>query len=286
MFKRFKCRLAFLCLHFRKGLNFNFRSTFQTTPMNAFSTRQNGFSLIEMMLTLMVVGIISVIAFKQLYRRDGDVGGGERILQTASAKIIERRGDALRLRGEDRRLQVSVRPSSVAPLAINFADLQTTASLVIEGTDDDKDCTEDITGQPLTCLKIVGGAASWLPKYADNRLALPSGWRVAQNAGDLGAIPLIAGGANGRGVLVTAIWFTPTGSAVWLDSFSSYNLPAGTPSSSSAAPSQANSPFWAIYFVSSGSPALAVAVAVHPNGSTENFRWDGAQWIGYQNRTF
>ncbi len=40
-------------------------------------------------------------------------------------------------------------------------------------------------------------------------------------------------------------------------------------------------PFWAIYFVTN-TPNVAVAVAVHPSGQTEQWRWDGGQWLGFR----
>jgi prepilin-type N-terminal cleavage/methylation domain-containing protein len=251
---------------------------------------ERGFSLIEMMAVIFVVVIISAIAVSRLYTGSSEVGGAERLLEEASARIVERRSEAVRLNGDDRRsLLVNF---SAAPLPIDFSNLSSTASLKTEGVDDNRDCYDDYTQAKLTCLTIRGNRAEWDLSFNQDELKLPDGWQVFQPGNKAKILPLIGDGLNGRGVLATAIGFDATGKALAKEAGSNEWVKVPTGAVQSETPSSDYSPFWAIYFVVSSSGGIrqnneikaAVAVAVHPSGLVERFRYDDGEWIGFQNR--
>lgn len=248
---------------------------------------ESGFSLIEMLCVLFIISIISAIAVSRIYTGSNEVGGGERVLDEATARLTERRADAVRLNGDDRRSNLL--QFQAAPLPIDFSDLTTTASLRTDGTDEDKDCVDDFTGKKMTCLQIGGNRGEWILQLNEDALRLPDGWQVyVGGRGSL--VPPIGDGRNGRGVPATAIGFDATGKAmakeVGYDEW--VKMPTGSVASEN--PSANEVPFWAIYFLvpgsSRGSVKAAVAVAVHPSGLIEKFRYDDKDgaWIGFKNR--
>lgn len=255
---------------------------------------ESGFSLIEMMLVVIVAVIVTTMAMTGFYGGSANTSGAEGLLENAAGRLVERRAAAVRLNGEDRRSKLQT--FTALPLPIDFSDLSTTATLRINGTDDDADCLDDVTGQPLTCLEINdGNQGEWAAVYNDDPLKMPDGWQIAGSTGQLNKIPLIGGGANGRGVIATKIGFDATGKALAVETAVSGWQKFPTGSIQSDVPSAENAPFWAIYFVSAPKSkiligknavvASAVALAVHPSGLIEKFRYDGSQWIGFQNRT-
>ena len=251
---------------------------------------QKGFSLMEMMVVLIIITIVSAIAISYAYSGASEVGGGERVLEEVSARIVERRAEAVRMNGDDRRARLQ--EFEVAPLPIDFSDLSKTASLRTEGTDTDRDCVDDVTQKPITCLNISGNQAEWSLAFNDDALSLPTGWQILAKRNRYNVIPTIGDGSNGRGVQVSAIAFDATGKAQAKEIGSDQwvNMPTGAVQSDT--PSANEAPFWAIYFYVPGGggilnqqpPKALVAVAVHPSGLVERFRYDDGEWIGFNNR--
>lgn len=253
-----------------------------------FKQLENGFSLIELMIVLFIVILVSGLVFSRFYENAADIGGAEKILDQASARIVERRSDAVRLNGEDRRL--ALQRLAVSPLPIDFSDLSTTGSLRTEGTDADNNCVDDLTNSALTCFSVSNGTANWQLSYNQDAVKLPKGWQVITSAADLGSISLIGNGTSGRGILVTKIGFDEKGKAYAVETGSSVwkSMPSGANVSNT--PSANNAPFWAVYFaVLQSAPGgrqveAIVAVGIHPSGMVERFRYDNG-WIGLNNRT-
>ncbi|MCY7375265.1 MAG: hypothetical protein LH472_04755, partial [Pyrinomonadaceae bacterium] len=141
----------------------------------------------------------------------------------------------------------------------------------------------------VTCLTTAINP-TWRIARRDDALILPDGWRIARRASDLGDIPLIAGGSDGRGVLVSQIGFDGDGRAYAFQRRVTGGtwdaLPDGAVVSDT--PILSETPFWTVYFVGSANDraVAAVGVAIHPSGLIERFRYDGSRWIGFENRTF
>lgn len=250
--------------------------------------KEQGFSLIELMVVIAIIILISSITVHRLYSSSLEVGGAERLLDEVASRISERRAEARRLNGDDRR--VDLESFTVEPLPIDFSDLSWTGSLNTEGADSDGNCEDDHTGRDLTCLIVSGERAEWRLAFNDDALKLPTGWQVARNSRVI-RVPLIGNGMNGRGVLASAFGFDADGKA-YAKEFGSNewkNIPTGALKSEQ--PTANDAPFWAIYFVVSGGvirgsePNALVAVAVHPSGLVEKFRYDNGEWIGFKNRT-
>jgi prepilin-type N-terminal cleavage/methylation domain-containing protein len=256
---------------------------------------QAGVSLVELLVVVFVAAIILSIAVARLNSSSDDVGGAERLLDEAAAKISARKSDAVRLDGEDKRR--GLQRVATDPLPIDFSSLETTGSLRIDGPDADKDCYDDVTGKSLTCLIEAHGRGVWQPALNPDALVLPSEWHVLTNAGEAN-INLVGGGSRGRGVLATEIGFDGSGRAYARNSGSGewVGMPLGA--ESGAEPSEEGAPFWAVYFVQfkkgsaekkggvvSSDVNAAVAIAIHPSGLIERFRYDGNEWIGYKNRS-
>ena len=255
---------------------------------------QKGFSLIELLIVVIIIGIIALIYVGSSLRGD-EAGGAEALLNVVHSRITERRSDAARLsvskpiRFPDNYLQKQV---ITPPLSINFAEPATTAPLQTNsGNDADEDAIDDTTGQPYTAwfmsmTTVIGSngqpeqkiVADWYYGYSGEPVTLPSGWRLAQTAGEL-PVPLISNAQHGKGELITKIGFDGSGRAYAFYTDKWLNV---SPLADSA--QMTDAPFWAIYFYLPNATA-AVAVAVHPSGLIENFRWDGAAWRGFENRT-
>lgn len=256
---------------------------------SVFRQLEKGFSLIELMIVLFIVILVSALTFSKFYGSATDIGGAEKILEETSARIVERRSDAVRLNGEDRRL--ALQQLTVSPLPMDFTNLNTTASLKIEGTDSDGNCVDDLTNKNLTCFSVSGGTAAWQLSYHQDEIKLPRGWQVITSRDSLGSLPLIGNGTNGRGVIVTKIGFDGKGKALALELGSSVWKTMPTGANVSETPSANNAPFWAIYFaVLENTPGgnsqvkAMIAIAIHPSGMIERFRYDNG-WIGVNNRT-
>lgn len=255
-------------------------------PLNVFRRNERGFSLMELLVVLGIIMIVSAIAVTRMYTGKNEIGGAERVLEDVSARIVERRAAAVRLNGEDRRSLLE--NFEAAPLSMNFEDLATTGTVKTEGVDEDRNCIDDVTGETLTCLNISGGNAVWSLVYAQDVLKLPDGWRLA----DVGRgmdLPRLGGGNAGQGVPVRDIAFDQTGKAFAKEAGSGVWQKQPTGSGVTDSPSTQDAPFWAVYFVMPGieknTVSAGVAVAVHPSGLIERFRWDGEQWMGFKNRT-
>ena len=252
---------------------------------------QGGYTLLEMMAVLAILTLVAGVAVSRLYTGATDTGGAERVLDEATARLGERRADAARLNGEERR--VGLEEFTAPPLPIDFANLSQTASLRLEGEDTDGDCVDDVTNSSLTCLRLGRSpdVPAWQLAFNEDALRLPDGWSVALHRNQLYGVPLIAQGERGRGVLATAIGFAANGQALarvpGSDEWRSYSDEAV----SGDAPNANDAPFWAIYFTALGPGSgrnrqvkAVVAIAVHPSGLVEKFRYDGEDWLGFNNR--
>jgi prepilin-type N-terminal cleavage/methylation domain-containing protein len=251
---------------------------------------ERGYTLLEMMAVLAILALVVAVAVSRLYTGSSAVGGAERVLDEVAARLGERRAEAVRLNGEDRRL--SLEQVTAPPLPINFAVLPETASLRIEGQDENSDCLDDFTHAALTCLRVrEPNSAVWELAFNDDALRLPDGWTVLERPDEFTGLPLIGDGLKGRGVLATAFAFNAQGLALAREPGSANWLAYPTGTMLNSTPHINDAPFWAVYFVVPGAGpernrafTAAVAVAVHPSGLVEKFRFDDGQWLGFNNR--
>lgn len=234
------------------------------------ATSENGYSLVELLLVIALVSLIAGLAFSRFLGLSE--GGAETNLQNLSAVVNQKRDEAIRLNG-------NVAPTSlefqIAPLVeLDFADPETTKTLIVEGLDRNGDYLDDETGELLT--HVEGGG--WIYSRRDDARRLTNGWEVVADEGSL-PVPPIA--ANGRGELVTKIGFDGEGRVFgwqkeeWRKFPLSFN-------------EKKNSPdlyFWAVYLKSANETNREViALAVYPTGQTEKYRFDGEIWQGYRQR--
>jgi prepilin-type N-terminal cleavage/methylation domain-containing protein len=256
---------------------------------------QSGYTLIETVVVLIIVSFLAAIFVSQVYMKKTEAGGGERVIAEVVSALQSKKNEARRLSGNDRRLDLTNQISY--PVEIDFNNLSTTASLRVDGTDEDGDCRDDVTGMQLTCLTQLGESEPfvWKYSYLDDALKLPANWNLVKSPKQLGPVPLIFDGENGRGVMASKIGFTPQGRAVAFNPVTGQwdDYPEG--SVASEHPSLEESPFWAIYFNETGQEislgrgrmvsSPTIAIAVHPTGLIERFRYDPqVGWIGYNNR--
>ena len=253
--------------------------------------KQQGYTLVEMLVVLILITLLAAMTVSRLYTGHSETGGAERVLDEVAARLAERRADAVRLNGQERR--EGLEDFAAPPLPFDFADFGKTGSLRLDGEDADGDCVDDVTHTTLTCLRLGRSpdVPAWQLACNEDALRLPDGWSVALHRNQLYGIPLIAGGERGRGVLVTALGFTANGQALARlpDSaeWSAYPDDAVT----NETPNANDAPFWAVYFTALGPGTVRnrevtaiVAVAVHPSGLVEKFRYDGGEWLGFDNR--
>jgi type II secretory pathway pseudopilin PulG len=223
-----------------------------------------GWSLFELLLVVALIGIVAALVLSQAARTRPSAGGAERVMRELRQRLEERRAAAIRL--QPLVASTSLEGYTLPNVDIDFMSAATTAPLLVEST--------------------TASNGSWNFVYTADALVLPQGWQVAQQPGDLGSwIPLLGNGANGRGVLVTHVAFDGNGfpqaqvSSVWQP------VPAGAQGTNpSSTPDSSNAPFWAVYAVS-GDRKAAIAVAIHPGGVFEEWRWTGSTWQGFQLRT-
>lgn len=251
---------------------------------------QAGYSLLEMVVVLALITLLAAVTVSRLYTTQADAGGAERVLDDVAARLAERRAAASRLNGDERR--AALEDFAAPPLPFDFADFSQSGSLRLDGEDTDGDCVDDLTQAPLTCLRRDSSVpAAWQLACNEDTLRLPSGWSVALHRNQLYGVPLIAGGERGRGVLATAIGFAPNGQALArVPGATEWNAyPDGAVTS--VTPNANDAPFWAVYFTALGPGTgrnrqvrAIVAIAVHPSGLVEKFRYDGGEWIGFANR--
>lgn len=246
---------------------------------------EQGFSLVEMLIVVAIVGLISAFAFSHLGARRDAAGGGTRALAAVASRLQERQEAARRLRPM-RGDATTLEAFSMPPLEIDFATPSTTRELVTDGVDADGNGTDDNTGATIT--RAVAPASgfpdpgTWQYGYQGSPVSLPTGWRVATSAEQLNGIPLIANGQGGRGVLATRFGFDARGkaSAAAPGVAALSTPPPGAPSGEGGV---TTAPFWALYLA--GPSGAAAAVAVHPTGALEVWHWDGSSWQGFDRRT-
>lgn len=242
---------------------------------NTPAIHEKGFSLLELLLVIVISSVIAATVYIK-FRPDFDSGSAERTIEAVAEKVAGRRDEAIRLNGLA--AAATSLEAQVAPLVeIDFLDPATTASLIIDGDDGNSDYFDDDTGEFLTHLNGSG----WKYSYRGDALKLPAAWRVVAKS-DMSVAPI---NDRGRGVPVTRIGFDAAGHVYGYadDTWQKYPADSST--------EQQYSPFWTIYLEGSGrdqnAPALAVAVAVavHPSGQIEKFRFDGSRWRGWRGRT-
>lgn len=256
-------------------------------------SREAGFSLIEMLIVMAVIGILVGYALSRNGATASTAGGGERALDEVERRLYERHDAAVRLN----RLAAptSLENYTAPPVEIDLTNATTTRALLIEGVDANGDGRDDNTGSTLTSLAppaTAGGQGTWNYSYENSQaLALPIGWRILTAPEQLGAIPQIGLGQQGRGVLATGFGFDGQGRAMVRNAAGVWTtLPVG---SLATADSPQTAPFWAVYMVqtqgaannTAGVGAAAVAISVHPTGQFERWRWDGTTWRGFRRRT-
>ena len=239
---------------------------------NPKQTAEKGFSLLELLLVIVLASVIAALTYTK-FRPQLDSGAAERTLETVAEKIAMRRDEAIRLNGLAAATSLE---TDTAPLVeIDFKDLPTTASLIINGDDLDHDNYDDDTNQRLTSLS----GNRWKYSFRGDALSLPTFWHFSAK-GEL-SVPLIGGG-RGRGNPVTRIGFDAAGRAYGDSGDGEWQK---FPQDSSS--DQQSAPFWAVYLESNGAKknqTLAIAVAVYPSGQIEKFRFDGAAWRGWRGR--
>ena len=212
-----------------------------------------GFSLVELVIVCAILSVIAAIALSSFANRDQ----AARFQAEVASRIRERRASAIRINAltEPTLLETFSQP----PITIDFANLQTTAALVVEGQGD-----RTAFQPPAT----PGTQGTWNFVYHGRQLQIPAGWRIANSASQLSPLPLIP-----LGVPTTFFSFDPDGK---LDADS---LP---PTSSNTNPNT-ESPFPTIYLTNGNQGR---AVAVHPSGLVELWQYDevNARWSGFSNR--
>ena len=225
-------------------------STITTTTARNHSA---GFSLVELVIVCAIVSVLAAMALASFANRDQ----AARFQAEIASRIRERRASAIRINAltEPTLIENFRQP----PIAIDFANLQTTAALVVEGQAD------RTTFHPPAS---PGSEGTWKFVYHGRQLQIPPGWRIANSASELSPLPLIP-----LGVPTTSFNFAPDGQ---LDGDS---LP---PAASNTNPN-AESPFPTIYLTNGNAGR---AVAVHSSGLLELWQYDDAsrRWIGFSNR--
>ncbi len=232
--------------------------------MHQLKPKTPGWSLVELLLVVALIGIVAALVVSQAARTRPSAGGAERVVRELRQRLEERRAAAIRL-------QPLVASTSLEGYTLPFVDI---------------DFTNAATTAPLVVESTTVSNAAWNFVYTADPLVLPQGWQVGQQPSDLGSsIPLLGSGSNGRGIVVTHVGFDGSGfpqaqvSGVWQPA------PTGAPgTTSSSTPDPNTTPFWAVYAVS-GDRQAAVAVAIHPGGVFEEWRWTGTAWQGFQQRT-
>lgn len=242
--------------------------------------KQNGFSLIELLVVILLVAMLAGFVVSYVYSGKNETAAAERLLSDMTSRISERRNSALRLNSIEKPTSLETR--TAPPVVIDFGDPETTKSLVTDGIDRDNNHVDDYTGKALTYLEDDGnGGARWVNAYEGDALAFPDGWTVAHSFRTLN-LPAISEGA----VLTTSIAFNAKGEAVALDSRTGgWNTQPNPDAPNSC---------WVIYATYPNNqggirqreaPTAAVAIAVYPSGLIESWRFADGSWQGFKGRS-
>lgn len=217
---------------------------------------QNGFSLIELMIVLVIVGIVAAFVFYGIKDKSGSV---KKVLSAVEQTLEERKSAAIRLNQAN-----AEGLASQSPISLDFANPASTAPLKIDGIDSDRDGRDDNSGAALTRWNET--EAKWNFAYEGKQLVLPDGWKVIGSTNDLGKTPEIPGSQ-----LTTSLEFDEAG------------RPASFPNSASGKRKGEEAPFWAIYFKDGDyKRPTVVAVGIHGSGLIEQWTYDRdtGRWLG------
>ena len=246
--------------------------------------------MIELLIVMAVLAILVGYAISRNGATASTAGGGERALDEIERRLYERHDAAVRL--NKIAAPTSLENYTAPPVEINLTDAATTRPLVTDGVDANGDGRDDNSGAAITRLSTPatpGALATWNYGYESSMpLTLPAGWSIATTQAQLGGIPLIGGGTQGRGVMATRVGFDGRGRALGVNAAGQFlTLPPG---SDATAATPAAAPFWAVYLIQAGGAgnergASAVALSVHPTGQLERWRWDGSSWQGFRRRS-
>lgn len=244
-----------------------------------------------MMVTIGVLVILAATGYMFVSRsRTNTQAAGERILSELQRIVQYRHAQTRQLNTATRVGGTSLEQGvTVYDIKLDFGQLDTTRTLVLDGVDANNDGRDDFTGQDMA----TWSGTQFQPKWTGSQIQLPSGWRFALSQSEMAGIPLIAGGQGTRGIPARCVSFGINGSiypAIENTSTRQCSTTDGFAFTATRAAyfSRDQSPFYAIYavFVPSGSSVAtaAVALAVYQSGYTETFRWDGSNWVGYNAR--
>lgn len=239
---------------------------------------QKGYSLIELLVVGSIVVLVSTIGLSYFNEIQGSGITVDQLAQQAALRITERKSEAIRLNGEDRRLGLENLPSP--RLEINFRNLAETGSLVTDGVDENNDCVDDLTNELITCLEIKDGQAEWASKFRKDGLKLDGNWSIINSTDNKLKMSLIHGGHKGRGVIATKFSFDSDGNAWGFEESGWKSYPTGSPEAKDSTHDEAA--FWALYFVNNKTEA-GFALAVYPSGFVEKFFYDGSVWLRSDN---
>lgn len=233
--------------------------------MNSAKTSANrGFTLIELLITIIVIAIICGFVYSRIGTARFSNESGEALLTSLTDRVTARHAAALRLNQTNRATTLTA--AATNPLEIDFTNSATTATLVTDGADADKNGIDDQTGLTLTRLAADG---TWIYGYEPDALRIPAAWKPLTTASGI-TLPA-------KAVLVTNVAFDGSGQAYTRNSSGSYT----------SLKSSADFSFYFICFAFelNNERHGFIGIAVHQSGQIEKFRYANGVWTGYGGRT-